>query len=613
MTQRVVNYTYGTGNPVLPNGSIDVRDGIDNLQSLDILMNAPEDTYNQRDGEIVQTVAGAIRSIGFKPGAGDFTTGFTVMPGQRDYAWYDPVSHNWYSYLGVIPTGGYVVAPTTNPVGNSDWAPRTDQTGYTLLRSDLAAPNGVDLVGGAAKQSDLSELSSSVSQNERRNIDNIAELRLTTPKGLGEVVYVRSSIDTPAGVYGYFGGGHFAAYDNTQANIDDSGVFIGSPHPTLKWQRINFTEYDMRFWGLITDIASFDNAPAITLATDFAKARKVLLHVPAGNVYTSEMIPVYDNMGITGQGAAEQTVFYKTSNNAFAYKANGNTAFTVDALVGFVPKKSVAGGSMVDSQTHTARPHLSKCMFRRNGLTEANYDSTRPTVGLFLGSMAGGCVSDVTVEGAYNAIQGWTCYLATIERLFANNFPGKGFTGFGLQAYSAAPVGHKTAGTSLDMRLVSIRGYQIGFEMIGQQYTSMTCCTVEECQPLVGEPNAIAFRFVNPYSITMDSCATEGVTGTQISVTHGSPVSYKSSLVVQNYLAIDQRNPVSPTTQFIFIDSGGTGTLNVTFIGGDLTRNAIQPNLIAGTVNGAGAKAIKIGAGGLVLTPLAGGVFTDLA
>lgn len=39
MTQRVVNYTYGTGNPVLPDGSIDVRDGIDNLQSFDIFMN----------------------------------------------------------------------------------------------------------------------------------------------------------------------------------------------------------------------------------------------------------------------------------------------------------------------------------------------------------------------------------------------------------------------------------------------------------------------------------------------------------------------------------------------------------------------------------------------
>lgn len=63
MTQRVVNYTYGTVNPVLPNGSIDVRDGIDNLQSFDIFMNAQEDTYNQRDGKIVRTISGSSRVI----------------------------------------------------------------------------------------------------------------------------------------------------------------------------------------------------------------------------------------------------------------------------------------------------------------------------------------------------------------------------------------------------------------------------------------------------------------------------------------------------------------------------------------------------------------------
>lgn len=121
MTQRVVNYTYGTGNQVLPNGSIDVRDGIDNLQSFDIFMNADEDTYNQRNGDIVQTVAGAIKSVGFKPGSGDFTTGFTVMPGQRDLAWFDPVGQEWYSYLGVIPVNGHTVAPMTNPVGDINW------------------------------------------------------------------------------------------------------------------------------------------------------------------------------------------------------------------------------------------------------------------------------------------------------------------------------------------------------------------------------------------------------------------------------------------------------------------------------------------------------------
>lgn len=143
MTHKTVHYKYSTGNPVQPNGSGDVRDGIDNLLSFDIFMNDESDTYNQRDGEVVQTVAGAIRSIGFKPGSGDFTTGFTVMPGQRDFAWYDSASHNWYSYLGAIPAGGYVVPPGTNPAGNANWKPATDE----LLRSELAASGGSSKVG----------------------------------------------------------------------------------------------------------------------------------------------------------------------------------------------------------------------------------------------------------------------------------------------------------------------------------------------------------------------------------------------------------------------------------------------------------------------------------
>lgn len=485
--------------------------------------------------------------------------------------------------------------------------------GTDVLRADLASTDpgkGYNLVHGAASSVELDALAQVIASSR---VDTIANLRLVSPTAVGDVVYVRSAIVTPVGVYGYFGGGYFAAYDNTQANIDDGGVFIGSPHPTLDWQRINFTEYDLRFWGVITDLASFDNAPSITLATNFAKARKVLLHAPVGNIYTSEMVPVYNNMGITGQGAAEQTVFYKTTNNAFPYKANGNTVFTVDALVGFVPKTSIAGGSVVDGETHTARPHLSKCMFRRAGLTAANYATTRPAVGLFAGSMAGGLVSDVTLEGGYIGVQGWTCYLATMERLFVNNYPGKGFTAFTFSAYTAPPAGIRTSGTSLDMRLVNARGYQLGFEMIGQQYTSMTCCTVEECEPMAGETFAVAFRFVNPYSITMDACATEGVKGTQIQVTNAAPISYKASLVVQNYIAIDQRNPVTAGTKFIEIDSGAVGTLNVTFIGGDLTRDVLLSNLVQGVVSGTGSKAIKIGAGGLVLTAASGGLFSDLA
>ena len=86
-----------------------------------------------------------------------------------------------------------------------------------------------------------------VTKYSTRTADTLAILRQYTPTKIGEVVYVRAATETPVGVYGYFGGGYFAAYDNTQANVDDGGVFINSSHQTWDWQRINFTEYDMRF------------------------------------------------------------------------------------------------------------------------------------------------------------------------------------------------------------------------------------------------------------------------------------------------------------------------------------------------------------------------------
>lgn len=91
------------------------------------------DSTNEVTGQTRPTYNKVMKSVGFKPGSGDFTTGFTVMPGERDIAWYDPVSKNWYSYLGVIPSSGRDVLPGTNPVGSIDWAPRTDET----LRSEI--------------------------------------------------------------------------------------------------------------------------------------------------------------------------------------------------------------------------------------------------------------------------------------------------------------------------------------------------------------------------------------------------------------------------------------------------------------------------------------------
>jgi len=227
MTQRVVNYTYGTGNPVLPDGSIDVRDGIDNLQSFDVFMNADEDTYNQRDGEIVPTVAGAIRSTGFKPGTGDFTTGFTVLPGQYNTSWYDPVSKNWYSYLGVIPSpSGHPVAPGASPVGDSVWAPRTDE----LLRSELNDVDGASLVGQAT-------------YSQIRAYDGVAE---------------RFDCVGRANVFDGAQGTFTLDTSDTSTQDDDGYCLVDALG--RRWKRIGFSSIDPAWYGAVSDYDSTTKA-----------------------------------------------------------------------------------------------------------------------------------------------------------------------------------------------------------------------------------------------------------------------------------------------------------------------------------------------------------------
>lgn len=273
MTQRVVNYTYGTGNPVLPDGSIDVRDGIDNLQSFDVFMNADEDTYNQRDGGIVKTASGAIKSTGFKPGAGDFATGFMVMPGERNLAWYDPVSLNWYSYLGVIPTSGHPVAPGTNPVGDANWAPRTDD----LLRSELISPIGLSLIGECPDVQTM------------RGITGIAGQKLI----LSSYNSGWAASATPP-----VGGGKFRWVEDN-ALVDD-GVFIFKPSgSTGAWVRQYQKKVTPYLAGAKGD--NVDDTAAMLRCFSMAKARRLNVHFDKGQYKYTQTPEVGPECSVTGE------------------------------------------------------------------------------------------------------------------------------------------------------------------------------------------------------------------------------------------------------------------------------------------------------------------------
>lgn len=140
---------YNTGNPI---ESTDVRDMSDNAKNFDLFSGSELDTFVDRLGETRLTIEGAIEKSGFKPGSGDFVTGFTVMPGMRNISWKNPSppgDNNFYSWDGPIPpTGKFVPAgstpETTGGVIAGAWRPRTD----VILRDELAHIGGVGLVGG---------------------------------------------------------------------------------------------------------------------------------------------------------------------------------------------------------------------------------------------------------------------------------------------------------------------------------------------------------------------------------------------------------------------------------------------------------------------------------
>lgn len=85
---------------------------------------------NQVTGQVQKTLPAILRDMGFDPAAFDFTTGGTVTA--RDMVVYNPADNNWYSWAGTLP---HVVAPSTDPLLDANWKPRTDQ----LLRQNLAS------------------------------------------------------------------------------------------------------------------------------------------------------------------------------------------------------------------------------------------------------------------------------------------------------------------------------------------------------------------------------------------------------------------------------------------------------------------------------------------
>ncbi|EFA0297143.1 phage tail protein [Escherichia coli] len=465
---------------------------------------------------------------------------------------------------------------------------------------ELAKPTGSDLVGYGSQtvkatldslNSMREELLDKTGFNALGRFLNLSELRSCVPEEAGQIVYVASAASTTH-AENHLGGGFFESVDNIQAWADDGGIVIKPETGTMVWRRINFTTYDMQFWGVKPDGVT-DNATAITLATNFARSNKCILEAPAGNINTSKTIPIYDNMGIRGQGKAEATVFYKTTNDKIDLTKNGEVILQVDALCAFIPKQWDLTDNSMSSFCVNGR--VENCMFRRLGLTQENVDSYRNYYGLFLGKSAAPVIRQSIFECAYIGCFSYVPFSGVMEMVGFPQYPGKGYAGVLFEDFRDGQI--KVIGTSMDMRLVKVNGYQLSFRMSGMQYTTMTNCTAENCTPMDGESTCYAFDFVNPYCIVMNTCATEFVKGGQLRVSVQGNPSFRPSIIVNGFLPIDQQSPVVQTP-IIDIDNGGVVEMSVILNGGDWAINPSAVNLTSPKASGNGLKVRLIGVNG---------------
>lgn len=602
--------TTPTNKPI---PSEDPRDLKFNAGKIDEVVTSDAHYYTDRFGVRRWTIAGfqytaeeAIRNYGYIT-MDSFEDGATLtLPNQ--VLRYEATGE-YYRWDGDFGTNGKVVPSGSTPetaggVGLGAWV----SVGDASLRSNLADSDGSSLIkyGDGTLKDYLDSLSNKSGFNAVGRFLNIAELREATPSTEGEMVFVASAYSTSV-AESHIGGGYFEAINNTQAYTDDGGIIVKPDHPTLVWKRINFTSYDMQFWGVIAD-GSTDNAAAITRATQYAKVNRVILDAPAGSIHTSEMVPVYNNMGIRGHGKTESTVFYKTTNNPFDLKKNGITQLQIDALVGFIPNSwDLSDTSMNSFAVHCT---LIGCMFRRYGLNQDNVGTIGPQYGLFLGKAASSVIRQVNVEGGRIGAKGFNTFSGVMEMVALVQYNGYGYAGVDISDFRGGIM--YNSGTSMDMRLVQVRGYQFAFELDRLQYSTLINCTAEEIGPMDGETTSYAFSFYDPFCVTMIGCATEFVKGGQIRVQGFSNPSFRPSLKISGFIAIDQQNPVSPTPIFN-VDNGGVTQMNIVIDASELSRDTTKSNLLAPVVSGLGAKVTLIGCSGEDWTSTASGVFTRLA
>ncbi|CCK05605.1 phage head-binding domain-containing protein [Cronobacter sakazakii] len=436
------------------------------------------------------------------------------------------------------------------------------------LRAELSGPDGASLVGygdetvkdaldnNAHKIDTLrSDLAADDGFRHIGNFLNLEALRDSMPLVAGEIVYVASAASATA-TEKHYGGGYFQSFDNSTSQIaDDGGIVIVPSTGTLAWRRINFTAYDMQFWGVKPDGVT-DNAEAITKACGYAKNNHVELVFPSGNVKSSEAFPFHSKMSVRGAGR-ESSFFSKTTNNKYFVDAS----LQVDALLVMLPDVYNPAGHEMD--TFCFKPKIEGITFQRDSLTVDNLCN----YGMWGQKLAAPIIRDANFYGAYIGLYGEAWFLFEAKSVQCFGVPGRSYAGVSI----AKSVNGKyvSSGTSLNFDLVNVVGFANAFIIANMSYSSLRNCTGENISRLNSEPGACVFSFINPYGINMTACSSEGADAIIIRVIVAYNISGSATLVVDSYQMVNDTNPAVPTRPF-YVDSANAGVVNVTFVGGDI-------------------------------------------
>ncbi|MDE9691044.1 hypothetical protein [Citrobacter portucalensis] len=549
-------------------------------------------TYTDRFGNKHYTIEGinylaqqVMNAFGYVTLTGvSFTTGTTVS--NPNEVLFNESNNEYYKWTGSFSGGPKVVPANSTPestggIGAGKWLSVGDST----LRGELAEPDGSGMVGHGDKTVDdaLTELEKTQGKDGFNAIGrflNLAELRAFPPSAVGDVVFVASAASSSATEI-HYGGGYFQSVAKGSL-VDDGGVVIVPTTGTLAWKRIvNDGIYSIDMFGAKPDGLT-DSGDALIKSMTYARHNKVVMNASPGKYLTHTGIPIWKKSGLKGGGIGVTTIA-RTTNDTY----HVTTGKDIDAYVLFL-------GDNMDVDDYTAdceNAYLSGITFIRDGLTGRDNNTQ---YGLWMPKLNVSIIDNVRLECPYIGIWGEDVWFNKIHAQIL----GLGVKQFyGVFIAKIRSGSYLMSGTSNDL-MIGVTNYQIGHFYAGQQYTTMTSCTCDNCEPMtdLGETDAVAYQFINPVGITMNSCGSEGVAGSRLSVAMTSDALYDSTIVINTYQGmIEQRNPSVSTPIYRVQSSHTTKNLSVIFNACNIKKDGTLTNQTVGFVGGANTYLNNIG------------------